>query len=103
MGLEQRAHLLRQRRQRHVFSDGPGMAAQSALRAFFWTTKSMTTTSGRRTLSDQRMNAVEFLGAALVDGGMLVTELEARPRMTGSGRRGFGRAARYYWRLPIHR
>ena len=77
-----------------------------------------------------KVNAVEFLRAALADGGMLVTELEARARVAGllksgqpisqckpvrdakrklgvrSGRSGFGRGARYYWRLavppPVH-
>jgi hypothetical protein len=70
--------------------------------------------------------AIEFLRRALADGGMLVTELEARARIAGllkpgqpigqckpfrdakrklgikSDRKGFGRTARYHWRLPVH-
>jgi hypothetical protein len=70
--------------------------------------------------------AVEFLRNALADGGMRVIELERKARIAGllktgqpvsqcrpfrdakrllgvkSDRKGFGKHATYYWRLPLH-
>jgi len=77
----------------------------------------------KRTAKDQ---VVEFLRNALADGGMMVIELEAKARIVGllktgqpvsqcrpfrdakrelgvkSDRKGFGKDAKYHWRLPVH-
>jgi hypothetical protein len=77
----------------------------------------------KRTAKDQ---AVEFLRNALADGGMMVIELERKARIAGllktgqpvsqcrsfrdakrelgvkSDRKGFGKDAKYHWRLPVH-
>ena len=77
----------------------------------------------KRTAKEQ---AIEFLRNVLADGGMMVIELERKARIAGllktgqpvsqcrsfrdakrelgvkSDRKGFGKDAKYHWRLPVH-